>query len=327
MTELETVYPEEEHSSSRKSFWQHLEDLRTTMVQCLMVVGIGLVGCLFISDKLMWIFEYPLRHIEMFEQPKPTVSFKIGSTTLGPYVVSRDQFSGMPPGPASQVLFKIGTAKVGGEQVVTLNLDPEPVSPAITSVRLRTFGPAEAFFIAFRVSLYSSIIIAAPFWLYFVGKFVLPALKIREKRILFVWLGWGVALFLLGVLTTYFLLLPVALRASLQYSELLGFEGNEWRAGEYISFCSNFMLGMGFGFQFPLVLLTLVKFGIIDHRFLAKYRRHAVVVSFILGAVLTTPEVITQVAMAIPLYLLYEACIWIAWYWDWKKRRKVQSGT
>jgi hypothetical protein len=63
-----------------------------------------------------------------------------------------------------------------------------------------------------------------------------------------------------------------------------------------------------------------VKIGVATHHDLAKYRRHVILLNFILGAVLTTPEVLTQVAMAIPLCLLYEACIWIAWYWDWKQR-------
>jgi len=63
----------------------------------------------------------------------------------------------------------------------------------------------------------------------------------------------------------------------------------------------------------------------VTHRQLAHYRRHVIVLCFILGAVLTTPEVITQFAMAVPLYLLYEICIWIAWYWDWKKRRAAAA--
>jgi sec-independent protein translocase protein TatC len=82
---------------------------------------------------------------------------------------------------------------------------------------------------------------------------------------------------------------------------------------------------MGLGFQFPLVILLTVKLGFVTHQQLAHYRRHVVVLCFILGAVLTTPEVITQFAMAIPLYLLYEICIWIAWYWDWKKRRATPT--
>jgi sec-independent protein translocase protein TatC len=326
MTEVETVVPvEEEDKSERKSFWAHLDDLRKAVIRCASVVGIALVGCLLLTDKLMWIYEYPLRNMKMFEQPRPTVSFQIGETKLGPYEVTRDQFSGLPPGEAPQVIFKLNAAKVGEQQVLTLQLEPQPKGAAPLPVRLRNFGPAEAFFVAFRVAIYAALLISAPFWLYFLGQFILPALRINEKRFLFYWLGWGVVLFVTGVLLTYFVLLPVALRASMQYSRLLGFEASEWRAEEYISFVTNFLLGMGLGFQFPLVLLTLVKVGLIDHRFLAKYRRHAFVVSFILGALLTTPEVITQVAMAVPLYVLYEACIWIAWYWDRQKRKKAAA--
>ncbi len=69
-------------------------------------------------------------------------------------------------------------------------------------------------------------------------------------------------------------------------------------------------------------MLLLVKIGILTHKQLAHYRRHVIVLSLILGAILTTPEPITQVAMAVPLYLLYEICIWIAWYWDRQKRRR-----
>ena len=152
------------------------------------------------------------------------------------------------------------------------------------------------------------------------GGFLLPALHVHERKSLFSWLGWGVFLFLLGVTLTYFLLLPVALRASIEYSELLGFAAHDWQANEYISFTSKFLLGMGIGFQFPLVVLFLVKLGLLGYKDLAKYRRHVIVLSLILGAVLTTPEVVTQVAMAVPLYILYEICIWIAWYWERKKR-------
>lgn len=303
-----------------KSILAHLEDLRQVLIRCFIVVGITLVACLMVTDKLMWVIEYPLRHLQMFEQPKPSVSFELGEARLGPFPVSRDQFEGLPPGTAPQVVFKMGTAKVGTEQVVTLKLLPDAAAPP-SLVRLHNFGPAEAFIVAFKVALYSSLIISAPFWLFFVGQYALPALKIREKRFLRIWLGWGIFLFMAGVLTTYFVLLPVSLRASMEYSRMLGFEGNEWRAEEYISFCTNFMLGMGFGFQFPIVVLTLVKIGLIDHWFLARYRRHAIVLSLILGAVLTTPEVITQIAMAVPLYLLYETCIWIAWYWERKAKR------
>jgi sec-independent protein translocase protein TatC len=153
------------------------------------------------------------------------------------------------------------------------------------------------------------------------GGFLLPALNLKERSVIFSWLGWSGFLFIAGVLSTYFLLLPVALRASVQYSDLLGFSAQDWRAEDYINFTCKFIFGMGLGFQFPLVVLFLVKIGVLSHSDLTKYRRHVAVLSLILGAVLTTPEVVTQVAMAVPLYLLYEVCIWIAWHWERKKRR------
>lgn len=310
----------------KKSFWAHFEDLRQAIIRSAIAVGATLIICLTFADKLVQVLEYPLRHIEIFEKPRPTVSFQVGSTLLGPYAVSRDLFAGLPSGDAPHAVFRVGVAKVGQEQVATLKLLPAPADSSADSslrVRLHNFGPAEAFFIAFHVSFYAALILSAPFWMYFLGRFIMPALQPRERQAIFPWVGWSVLLFFLGVLGTYFVLLPVSLRASVAYSDLLGFDGYDWRADDYISFVTHFILGMGLGFQFPIIVLFLVKIGMLTHQQLAHYRRHVIVLSFILGAILTTPEVITQVAMAIPLYLLYEICIWIAWYWERKKRLKA----
>jgi sec-independent protein translocase protein TatC len=310
-----------------KSFLGHLEELRKVLIRSVIAVGVALLLCLTFVDRLVAIVEYPLRNIDLFEKPLPTVSFEIGSTRLGPYAVTRDQFSGLPAGEAPHVVFRVEAAKVGGQEVAALRLLPNApgADASPLRVRLHNFGPAEGFFIAFHVALYGALILSAPFWMYFIGGFIMPALKPGERAAIFPWVSWSLLLFLLGVLSTYFILLPVALRASVAYSDLLGFEGLDWRADDYISFVTHFIFGMGLGFQFPIVVLFLVKLGYLTHATLAKYRRHVCVASFILGAVLTTPEVITQVAMAIPLYLLYEICIWIAWYWERKQRRALAA--
>jgi sec-independent protein translocase protein TatC len=82
------------------------------------------------------------------------------------------------------------------------------------------------------------------------------------------------------------------------------------------------MLGMGLGFELPVVVLTLVKIGVLSYRTLSKARRYMIIINLFLGAVLTTPEVITQLVMFVPLQLLYETTVWIAWYWDWKERKR-----
>jgi len=323
--------PVAHEAGATKSFWAHLNDLRIAVVRSAIAVGITLVLCLLLVNKLMVVLEYPLHRLDLLEKPKATVAFKVGEQRFGPYIVSRDQFAGLPPdenGIPPHAVYQVGAATIGGEPVATLKLLPPPQPSAVESslqVRLLNLSPQEGFLVAFRVALYGALILSSPFWIWNLLGFILPALNRREREAIFPWLAWGAVLFMTGVAATYFFLLPLALRAAVMYSEWFGFVGTEWRAEEYIGFTCKFLLGMGIGFQFPLVVLFLVKIGVLTHHDLAKYRRHAIIVSFILGMVLTTPEVITQVAMAVPLCLLYETCIWIAWYWDWKKRRAARA--
>jgi sec-independent protein translocase protein TatC len=118
--------------------------------------------------------------------------------------------------------------------------------------------------------------------------------------------------------------MPVALAAAQMYSHWLGLGAMEWRAEDYISFVCKFLLGMGLGFELPVVILTLVKIGVLDYHTLSKARRYMIVINLFLGAVLTTPEVITQLVMFVPLQFLYELTVWIAWYWDQPDRAKAR---
>jgi sec-independent protein translocase protein TatC len=118
--------------------------------------------------------------------------------------------------------------------------------------------------------------------------------------------------------------MPLALAASQKYSQWLSFSAYQWKADEYISFVCKFMLGMGLGFEMPVIILTLVKIGVLNYRILRAGRKYMIVINLILGAVLTTPEVITQVIMFIPLQALYEISVWIAWYWDKQEKKRQQ---
>ena len=91
------------------------------------------------------------------------------------------------------------------------------------------------------------------------------------------------------------------------------------------AFVCKFMLGMGIGFEMPVVILTLVKIGLLNYAILKAARRYVIVIAFVLGAILTTPEVITQVLMAIPLLALYEISVWITWYWERKEKKRMEA--
>ncbi len=189
-------------------------------------------------------------------------------------------------------------------------------------VEIINLSPAGSFIVATKAAFYGGLLVASPFIFYFIAQFVFPALKMREKKYVYRGLAFGAGLFTLGVCFCYFVLMPLALMASVQYAEWLGFTANQWRAEDYVAFVCKFMLGMGLGFELPVVVLTLVKIGVLDYRMLAKGRPYVIVVSALLGAILTTPEVITQILMAVPLYVLYEVCVWVAWYWERRDKKR-----
>jgi sec-independent protein translocase protein TatC len=216
---------------------------------------------------------------------------------------------------------------IGTNQILGFTVETEAKPPASeSSIDIVSLGPVSAFIVATKIAVYGGLAVASPFIFYFVSAFVFPALRMREKKYVYQGLGFGFGLFVVGVAFCYFVLMPVALAVSAQYAEWFGFKANQWRAEEYIGFVCKFMLGMGLGFEMPVVLLTLVKLGILSYSILKAARRYVIVIAFVLGAILTTPEVITQVLMAIPLLFLYEVSVWVAWYWERQDKKREAEG-
>ena len=130
----------------------------------------------------------------------------------------------------------------------------------------------------------------------------------------------GAGLFVTGVSLCYFVLLPPILQANRQYAAWLGREVPQWPSGAYVGFICKLMFGVGAAFAMPVAWLTLVKIGVLDHRKLVGLRRYVIVVNLIVGAMATTPEVMTQITIFIPLQLVYEVSVWIAWYSEHQAR-------
>jgi sec-independent protein translocase protein TatC len=252
---------------------------------------------------------------------------RFGTTLLGVYRLTPEQEQSLPLGTNRFVAVSLEPAVIGTNQVLRWRMDSDPEAAETMQrahVELINLSPAGGFVVAFQVAFYGGMLLAAPFILYFVATFVFPALKLRERKHVYRALACGGGLFLAGVAFCYFVLMPVALSASQLYSQWLGFGAYQWKAEDYISFVCKFMLGMGLGFELPVVILTLVKIGVIDYQTLSKARRYMIVINLFLGAVLTTPEVITQVTMFFPLQLLYEISAGIAWYWAQADRTKAR---
>jgi sec-independent protein translocase protein TatC len=182
--------------------------------------------------------------------------------------------------------------------------------------------------VALKLSIYGGIVLAAPLLILFIGQFVLPALKVNEKRMVYQAVGVGVGLFLVGVAFCYLLVSVFALGATVQFSNWLGFTSDEWRADSYIGFMTKFMLGMGLAFELPVVLLTLVRIGILDYDQLRRFRSYAVVLNLVISAFVTpSGDPFTMLILAIPLHLLYEISVFVARYWERKEAAQDASSS
>ncbi|MFL6520640.1 MAG: twin-arginine translocase subunit TatC [Chthoniobacterales bacterium] len=193
------------------------------------------------------------------------------------------------------------------------------LDPAVGA--LRALAITDSFTISFRLAFYAGIVVSFPLLLYFMAEFVLPALTAMEKRFLFPAILISFGLFLTGVLTAYYWLLPKTILFFFHDTQSLGW-APAWTVQEYYSFVTRFTLAFGLSFELPVVVLALVRFGLITYQFMVRTRPYAIVLLFIFAAIISpTPDVLTMVAMALPLCLLYESCIWITWFVNRKQAR------
>ena len=190
---------------------------------------------------------------------------------------------------------------------------------------LRALGVTDSFTISFRLSFYAGIVISFPILLYFIAEFVLPALTAMEKRYLFPAIFVSFGLFLTGVLACYYWLLPKTILFFFKDTQSLGWTP-AWTVQEYYSYVTRFTIGFGLAFELPVVVLALVRLGLVTYSFMARTRPYAVVLIFLMATIITpTPDVLTMIAMAMPMCLLYESCIWIAWFMQ-RKALKAAGG-
>lgn len=177
---------------------------------------------------------------------------------------------------------------------------------------LVTNTPMGIFTVIINICIMGGVILSLPFWLFFLGQFVAPALTRRELRVI---VPTGLAahlLFVGGAAFGYFLLTPSTIRVAFELNQHLGYTVL-WTADKYYSLLLWMTLGMGAAFEFPLLVVLAVYMGLIEVATLRKYRRHAIIVMFVIAAIVTpTPDPLNQCLFALPLIVLYELSIWVS---------------
>ncbi len=171
----------------------------------------------------------------------------------------------------------------------------------------------ETFITYLKVAFFAAIFLGSPILLIQIYKFIAPGLYKNEKKAILPYLIFTPILFLIGGLLVYYLIMPLAIKFFLSF-ETIGSNNTlpiqlEAKVNEYLSLIMRLIFAFGISFQLPILLNLLAKIGVVNSSYLRKTRRYVVVIIFTVAAILTPPDPITQIGLAIPLLLLYELSI------------------
>jgi sec-independent protein translocase protein TatC len=221
--------------AEKATFWEHLEELRKTLIRSLFFIVIGIILCFCFHKQLFEILVSPL-----------------------------------------------------DEELVIL-------------------GPAEGFATMLKLSFWGGVVLTAPFWLYSVIQFVKPALQHREKEGLIPFIFLSALFATTGTLFAWSITIPIANEALQTFNAQLG--QNMWSLHYYFDYTLTLLLAHAFAFELAAVILFLLHHGFISSKALINSRAYALLTIFILAAILTPPDIITQLMLALPMAALYELMI------------------
>lgn len=172
-------------------------------------------------------------------------------------------------------------------------------------LRFQALGPSDGLVMAMRIAFAFALFLSMPIWLGQIWSFVAPGLTGRERRWLYLSLGSGTVLFIIGASLAYLVGIPLALEFLLPFNQSLAGWENAFTGHDYVDFVITCCFGFGIAFELPLVMLALGWFGILTPELLRTYWRPVILIIFILAAILTPPDPFTQMLMAVPMIGLF----------------------
>jgi sec-independent protein translocase protein TatC len=272
------VHPDEhEIESSRAPLMDHLSELRQRLITSLVALTLGFLVCFFFAKDIYIFLLHP---------------FEVGAGLL-----ASQKLNGGKHGPFDLLLTLTGFKPM----------------PAVAAVKMVFTAPLEFFFTKVKLAGFGGLVVAFPVIGWQLYRFVAPGLYKRERNAFLPFLVASPVLFLMGAALVYFLMLPFVLWFSL--SQQIVDAGNISvemlpKVSDYLTLVTTLLLAFGLSFQLPIVLTLLGMAQILTARNLIDGRRYAIVGVFALAAVVTPPDPISMISLALPITLLYEASIW-----------------
>ncbi len=345
--------------SAEKPFLEHLEDLRVCITRIVLTLLISTVVCFIFRNELMDVIRRPVT--EVWEQGQQSALKDTGIPLEEWETAKNiaESFNSLDEEDRNHYLEKYENRDEILTNIRIVNLfraaltfeneveqrtfieshsgldealrnkvlaliegGPNPKSDARGKlVLMQALKPTEGFMLSIKLAFFAGIVISFPFLLYFILQFVLPGMHQTERKALWPAMAIGFGLFLAGVFFSYFIVLPKVLEFFHDYSSDMMIE-NEWRIGYYISFATQFTLIFGLSFELPVLVMTLVKLGILNCEMMRRTRAYAILAIFVIAALITpTPDAFTLCLLAGPMVVLYEICIWLAYFLERKTAR------
>lgn len=289
--------------SAPRTIWEHIEDLRRTLVRVLLVIFFSTALSFGFYQNILHVLTLPLQYVSEHSHD---------SWQITPFQIQRERISNTSNIPAyfqDNSVRIIGSHKaekegLGYRVLAGGHLDIERETPP---GHLIVLGPIEGFRTALKASFWFGMVVSSPVWLWLLFQFVAPALHSQEKRAALPVICFCLFFLILGGAFGFLVTIPIANKFLFAFNGTIGL--NLWSLSLYLDYTVLLLLANALAFEMSALLFIAVHYGIVTAQWLTDKRRVMCVIIFVIAMLLTPPDVFTQLLMAIPMLIIYEGVI------------------
>lgn len=297
---------DEAEDGAQMSLLDHLGELRVRLTRSFIAIAVGMVACYGFAEQMFNILMQPM--ITVFQQ-------RMADKPMLPIGFYDD--------------LRTALTKVLGEQgfqhMDKIDLFVDALQKSLMQVaqegHFQYTYPAEAFFSYIKISIVAGLFLVSPYVFAQIWGFIAPGLYTHERKWMIPMAMISAIFFTSGALFGYFIVFPFGFEFFASFST----EGIQFtpKLNEYLSFCLKLLFAFGFVFELPLFIFFLARMGMVSSEGLRKKRKYAILIGFVVAAILTPPDPFTQCLMAGPLIFLYEVGIWVSYFFGKNEKRHL----